>query len=333
MQYGGSMKTKFILGALGLVVVAFLVLMADMLVTGVDKDIVVREDSTRREAQSTSEDGDKFKIYLITMDQGSNYWKFLDAGCRQAAKELRCVRYRWISAVTLTVDGQRECIDRAVMEGAQAILISAASKTELDDNLRAAKEAGVRIIYVDSSASEPATATLMTNSEQAGKVAGKTMMKALADAGISSGTIGVAAIRPNVPNATLRDKGFRSVFEGSSFTVAPTFYMRENRQNIKDEVRVRPDYVGFFGSNEQTTQAIGEQVKESHSRQIVIGFDTSDYTLSMIKEGVIYATMQQNPQRMGHDGVVIAVRALKNEPLGVDSIIDTGVAVVTRDQI
>ena len=134
-----------------------------------EADFVIREDSTQREKTKPTEAGSQYKIYLITMDQGSTYWQNIDAGCRRAAEELGGVDYHWDAPTVRSTEEQKKCIDRAVAEGAQAILIAAVSQTELTENLRNATTAGVKIVYVDSAATEPALATLMTDNEQAGR--------------------------------------------------------------------------------------------------------------------------------------------------------------------
>ncbi len=326
-----EMKKIFVAASAVLMIVLAFLLCSSALED--DPDIVVREDSTKREINASADVDSRYKIYLITMDQGSNYWQNIDAGCRQAAEEIGDIDYHWLAPTARSVAEQKKCVDRAVAEGAQAILISAASETELNENLREATANGIKIVYVDSAATEKALATLMTDNEQAGRVAGATMRQALYDAGISSGTIGIVAMNQHAQNTILRIEGFRSIFKNTHFTVAPTIYMQTDRQDVKDNVKVRPEYIGFFGANEQMTRAVSEQVWESGTNQIIIGFDTSDYTLSMIQEGVIYATMQQKPEKMGHDGLVLAVRALKGESSDTGGVTDTGVAVITKEQL
>ena len=53
--------------------------------------------------------------------------------------------------------------------------------------LNEAVEAGVKIVYVDSPANVEAEATFSTDNEAAGKTAGEEMIKALTEAGITSG--------------------------------------------------------------------------------------------------------------------------------------------------
>jgi len=55
--------------------------------------------------------------------------------------------------------------------------------------------------------------------------------------------------------------------------------------------------------------------------------------MAMIQEGVIYATMQQTPEKMGHDGLSIAVNALKGEFKETNVRINMSVNVLTKDKI
>ena len=299
--------------------------------SGDSSDIVVREDSTKR-GNVQEDSGSKYTIYLITMDQGSNYWQQIDAGCKQAVKELGGIRYRWLAPENHSDIEQAECVDKAVADGADAILVAAISPTGINESLARASAAGVKLVYVDNAATQEALATLITDNEAAGKTAARTMLKALGEAGITSGTIGLGANNVAM-GGILRDRGFREVFAETGFTVAPTVSMNGNRQNIKNHAIEHPEYVAFFGAHEQITRAYTEQIHAIGGKQIIVGFDTSDFVLSMIKDGVIYATMQQKPKQMGYDGVGIALRALKGEYTDTNTVKDMGITVITRDKI
>ena len=159
------------------------------------------------------------------------------------------------------------------------------------------------------------------------------MKTALIEARITSGTIGLMVNKDNVTSTALRVKGFRKVFEGSDFTLADTFFMEDDPQRIKTFVKEHPDYIAFFGSNERTALALGEQIKDSASKQIVIAFDTSDEVLTLLYEGAIYATLQQKPQIMGYDGIRIALEAIKGNYTEKNAVIDTGVKIIYKDSI
>ena len=111
--------------------------------------------------------------------------------------------------------------------------------------------------------------------------------------------------------------------------------MQDDVANIKSAVAdgLRRDYVGFFGANEGTTAGVGEAVKEVGTETVIVGFDTSDAVLALVSEGVIYATMQQNPSVMGHDGMTIAVQSLEGAYTDTNTKTDTGVTVITKESM
>ncbi len=298
-----------------------------------EPNIVVIENNTRADKYKAVATGNAHKIYLITMDLADDFWKSIDLGCRKAVSELGGIDYKWIGPDVNEDLPQRRCIEQAVDEGAEAILLAASSPRGVNESLEKAAKAGVKIIYVDNAAEFDFVAFLATDNELAGMIAGETMKTALIESRISSGTIGVMVNKDNVTSTALRVKGFRKVFEGTEFTLADTFFMEDEPQRIKDFVKEHPEYIAFFGSNERTALALGEQIKDSNSNQIVIGFDTSDAVMTLLYEGAIYATLQQKPQIMGYDGIHIALEALKGNYPEKNVVIDTGVKIIYKDSI
>ena len=277
-------------------------------------------------------DNDEYNIYLITMDSTS-YWNLIDEGCRNAVKEFGGINYKWIAPEKRLAPLQIECIDKAVKDGADAILISSLSVTEINSTLKKAAEAGVKIIYVDSAASYEAIATVMTDNELAGKIAGETMLQGLQEAGIQSGLIGVTAFGASAQNTMLRDKGFRSVFKNTDFTVSPTIYIGDNPDVIKNTLDNNSEYVGFFATNQNSTFNLGTYLKNSDYKMVFVGFDSDDFTLSLIDQNIMYATIVQNPQKMGHDSIAVALKILNGTFTDKNALIDTGVNAITKENL
>lgn len=296
-------------------------------------DIVIIDHSPKNSSNANSVDESDYKIYLITMDLADDFWKSIDSGCRAAVEEIGGIDYHWIGPDVNEDGPQRVCIDQAVADGADAIILAASSPWGVNESLDAARKAGVKLIYVDNAAEFEHVAFLATDNEKAGMIAGETMQKALAEAGITSGTIGLMVNKANVTSTARRVKGFREKFKDTKFTLDDTFFMEDDPQRIKAFVSEHPEYVAFFGSNERTALALGEQIQDSGSKQIVVGFDTSDAVLTLLYNGTLYATLQQKPQLMGHDGIKIAVEALKGDYKENNIFVDTGVTVLYKDSI
>ena len=315
----------------------FLLMFATVFMAGCGDDaktpVVVKDDKNQSEQQKPAGDA-KYKIYLITMDSVDDFWKSIDAGCKQAVAEIGSIDYTWVGP-DQNLDGpQMECIDKAVADGTNAILLASSSPRGVIPSLEKAAAAGVKIVYVDNPSEFDSLAFLATDNEAAGKIAGETLKKHLEEVGITSGTIGMCANKDNVTSTNLRNQGFRSVFEGSAYTLTDIFYMEDNDQSLKDWTASHGDYVAFFGPNERTARNIGEQMRDmNNTKQIVMGFDTSDSVLTLINDGFIFATMQQKPEVMGHDGIKIAVDALEGKYTETNKRIDTGITVIYKDSI
>lgn len=301
---------------------------------GDSKDAVTINDAKKDGGEQKNAGEAKYKIYLITMDLVDDFWKSIDEGCRQAVEELGNVDYKWIGPDVNEDAPQMACIDQAVAEGADAIVLASSSPRGVIPSLEKAQAAGVKIVYVDNPSEFDALAFLATDNEKAGTIAGETLKKVLEEKGITSGVIGMSANKANVTSTNLRNQGFTKAFEGTNFTLADIFFMEDNDQSLKDYAAAHPEFVAFFGPNERTARNIGEQMKEmGNTQQIVMGFDTSDTVLTLVYEGYVCATIKQKPQVMGHDGIKIAVEALDGKFTETNKRIDTGVDVISKDSI
>ncbi len=276
----------------------------------------------------------KYRIYLITMDQMDQHWVTVDAGAQKAVKELGNIDYRWLAPDVKDDAKQIECINNAVAGGADAILLAANGPTAVTSALREATAAGVKIIYVDSAADYPAEQTLATDNEAAGKTAGEEMKKALAQRGISSGKIGIVNVNAATASVVAREKGFREAFKGTKFQILETQYSEGDAARSKDIAAnyITQGVVGIFGANEGCTVGTGNAIKEAGGKVIGVGFDKSNTILQLIKEGHLLATMAQNPDVMGYEGIKAAVAVLQGKSPG-PAYVDTGVSVLTKDKI
>ncbi|MCM1154792.1 MAG: substrate-binding domain-containing protein [Roseburia sp.] len=308
---------------------------------GVQEQTATSEASPETEAPAAQESaaaqtsGENYTVYLITMDLTDSYWQSIDEGCRKAVDELGNITYQWIGPDAHDDALQSACIDEAVTDGADAILIAANSADGVNASLQKAEETGCKIVYVDSAASYDCVTALATDNEAAGATAAETMKEALAAQGIESGTIGIMGVTADTVSCVARENGFRAAFEGTDFVLTDTVFMQDDAGNITNAVNegIAGGYVGFFGTNEGTTVAIGEARKEAGADVTVIGFDTSDAVLSLVAEDFIQATMQQNPQTMGYEGLKIAVGALDGSYTDINTKTDTGVTVITRESM
>ena len=293
--------------------------------------------STTTEQASTATDagttaGSDTLIALITMDSLDQHWVTLNEGAQKAAAELG-VTVQFMAPNTKDDAQQIECVNNAVSAGAQAIIVAANGPDAISSALREASDAGVKLIYVDSPANVSAEATFSTDNNAAGKTAGEEMKKALADAGVTSGSIGIINVNAATDSCVMREEGFRSAFEGTDFELLETQYGEGDAAKSQTiaENYITQGVVGIFGCNEGSTTGTGNAIKASGKTDIVgVGFDKSDAIMNLINDGYLLCTMAQNPDVMGKEGVKAAVRALEGEELG-GAVSDTGVSVLKKN--
>jgi ribose transport system substrate-binding protein len=282
-------------------------------------------------AQGTKENASAYNIYLITMDQMDQHWVNVDKGAQKAAEELGNVNYKWLAPDVKDDAKQIESINNAVAGGADAILLAANGPNAVTAALKEAADAGVTIVYVDSAANFPAVQTLATDNTAAGTTAANVMIAALKENGVTSGKIGIISVNSATASTVAREAGFRKAFEGTSFNILETQYCNGDAAVSKDMSAnfITQGVVGLFGANEGSTVGVGNAIAEAGTGVIGVGFDKSDMILSLIKNGYILATMAQNPDVMGYEGVKTAYRALNGEVISPEYV-DTGVSVLTK---
>ena len=278
--------------------------------------------------------GQKYKVFLVTMDQTDQHWNNVDAGAKKAADELGNIDYTW-SAPDMKDDAKQiEIINNCVAGGADLLLLAANGPTAVTAALREADSQGVKIIYVDSPADFNAIATFSTNNKAAGHTAGEEMIKALKAAGKTSGKIGIVNVNASTASAVLREEGFREALAGSPYELLATQYAEGDAARSKDVASnfITNGCVGVYGTNEGSTTGVGTANLEAKNSIICVGFDNSDSIRSLIKGGSLVCAMVQDPFAMGYKGMNGAGAALAGGYNG-PKVVDTGVIVMTKDKL
>lgn len=268
-----------------------------------------------------------YKIYLITTDKELQLWNYLNQGAGDMASAIG-VTYLWDAPQKRTTQMQIDVINKAVNDGANAILIAALDPKNISGAIEDAKARGVKIIYVDAPATEEAITTLATDNNAAGIQAAQLMLEELNNSGIRSGKIGIVSMTGN-ENANQREQSFRSTIEADGrFEVLETEYTAgvsdTAQQKAANMISRNADLVGIFATSESASEGVGKAIKEINSKVVGIGVDQSDTILKLLKDGSLKAVVVQNAYSMGYLGMAEAMAALKGKDTG-PSFIDTGI--------
>ena len=297
--------------------------------------------STADPGSSTPASGDPIKITLITMDQMDVHWVKLEKAASAKVEELKAagvnIEYNWLAPEKKDNAQQIQMIETATNDGSDVIIISVNDSTACNDALQAALDKGIKLIYVDASASLEPSATFATDNYAAGAEAGKAMLQYLADAGLTEGTIGLVSAQAGVQSCIDRVDGFVSAFEGSAFTMGEVQYSDGDAVKAQEltNALIQDGVIGVYGANDGATNGAANAVKEANSNGaniLCVGFDNSSSNRSHVRDGELLAFMAQNPNVMGEKAIEAAVNLMQGNALS-ETNVDTGVSVVTKDNV
>ena len=190
---------------------------------------------------------------------------------------------------------------------------------------------------MDATASLEASATFATDNYAAGAEAGKAMLGYLGDKGISEGTVGIVSAQAGVQSCIDRVDGFKSAFEGTSFTMGEVQYSDGDAVKAQEltNALVQDGIIAVYGANDGATNGAANAVKEANANGaniLCVGFDNSSSNRAHIRDGEMLAFMAQNPNVMGEKAIEAAVELMQGKTLA-ETQVDTGVSVVTKENV
>ena len=279
--------------------------------------------------------GTPLKLAFIT-NNSSEFWKIAAKGLEKANKELG-----------ITVDlkmpdpgkpeQQRKIIEDLISQGYHGFAISLISPA---DQARDIDKATAKLNVITHDSDGPQSKRLVyigTNNFEAGKVLGENLKKILPDGGKVAAFVGTLA----ADNAKQRLDGIKAALAGSKVEVVVAKEdnkdMTKARTNVEDVINASPDVVAFVGLWSYNTPSIVAAVKASGKgdKLKVAGFDEEDGTLQGISDGVVSFTVVQKPFEFGYRSAMLLHELCTKgaAALPKDPIIDTGVEVVTKDNV
>ncbi|PSC03532.1 ABC transporter substrate-binding protein [Alsobacter soli] len=279
-------------------------------------------------------------IPIIVKDTTSFYWQIVLAGARKAGQDLGVKVPELGAQSEADINGQIAILENAVSSKPAAIVISPTQRAALGKPIDEAAKS-VKIIGIDSAADSKAfTSFLTTDNVQGGRIAADGLADAIAKKyGKPEGEVALITHLPGVGSLDERAKGFKeqlaSKYPGLKLVADKVSDGTANGGlNITtDLLTAFPNLRGIFASNLIQAQGAIQAIAESKAQDKVklVGFDSDDKLVKGLKDGVMAATVVQDPYRMGYDGVKTALAASKGEK--VEAFVDTGANLITGENM
>ncbi|NNV03171.1 substrate-binding domain-containing protein [Brevibacillus sp. MCWH] len=268
-------------------------------------------------------------VALIVRMKHGDYWRTVKWGAEMAAREFGVNVNFYAPDYEEDVKGQLAQVRQAFADGTAAVVIAPDSQQVLDEATSRAKEQRIPVLIIDSELTGPGVVSWIgTDHVDSGKRAGEKLIELV-------GTHGRIAVLGG-GNTAQREKG---LLEAISHYPGVTIVAREGAsdQNQASELVARMidshsldgivalNAVAALGAAQAIeSKGLAEKVK-------VVAIDSPPDVLAYIQEGVIQATIMQNPFSMGYLGVKHAVEAMNG--LHVPSRIDTGTKIIDMDNM
>jgi fructose transport system substrate-binding protein len=289
---------------------------------------------------------------LITKTDTNPFFVKMKEGAEAKAAELGVTLKAYAGKIDGDHESQVAAIEACVADGAKGILITASDTKAIVDSVKAARDAGVLVIALDTPLDpiDAADATFATDNFQAGLLIGQWAKAAMGDAAANAkiAMLDLAISQPSVD--VLRDQGFLTGF-GIDTVDINKWGDETDPRIIGNEVTAGNEEGGLkameallakdpeinvvYTINEPSAAGAFEALKAVGREKdvLIVSVDGGCPGVADVKDGVIGATSQQYPLLMAALGVEAiakyAADGTKPAPTEGKNFFDTGVALIT----
>lgn len=281
--------------------------------------------------------GRKETVTIAVVPKGTtqSFWLAVKAGAEDAAKESGA-EVMWKGPAKETdVAGQKRIIENFINQRVDAIVMAACNEDALVPTVEQADAKGIPVVTIDSGVRSSVPKSFVATDNTLGA---REAARALARLVGGRGKVGLIPFVKGAATSNMREKGFRDeIAKHKDIQLVSVLYsnsdIMQGMRAAEDMLTANPDLAGIFAANEggAVGAARALDMRRLGGRVKLVAFDASPAQISALEKGTIQALVVQNPYRMGYDGVKAALRALAGED--VEPRIDTGVTVVTRDNL
>ena len=289
---------------------------------------------------------------LITKTDTNPFFVKMKEGAEAKAKELGIELKAYAGKIDGDHEGQVAAVEACIADGAKGIMITASDTKAIVDSVKAARDAGLLVIALDTPLDpvDAADATFATDNFQAGLLIGQwakaTMGDKAADAKIA--LLDLAISQPSVD--VLRDQGFLQGFgvdladpnkwgDESDPRIVGNEVTSGNEEGglkaMETLLAKDPDINVVYTINEPAAAGAYEALVAVGREKdvLLVSVDGGCPGVANVKDGVIGATSQQYPLDMASRGIeaiaAFAKDGTKPVPTEGKDFVDTGVALVT----
>jgi ribose transport system substrate-binding protein len=287
------------------------------------------------EKSGSGSSGNGKKIAFVQGVAGDEFYISMQCGIQAAAKK---------AGATVKTQGpekfdptlQKPIVDSVVSSKPDALLVAPTDVSAMQAPLKAAADAGIKVVLVDTTVNDPSFAVSEISSDNVG--GGKAAFTAIKKLSPKGGKVLVISTDPGVSTVDLRVKGFKDAAAAdSSFKYLGVQYSHNEPATaaklVSAALQKDPDIVGIFATNLFSAEGTATGVRQAEKQDSVkiVGFDAGPAQVKQLRQGTVQALIAQKPATIGTDGVEQAMAALKGG--STTKKIQTGFTIITKDNL
>lgn len=290
------------------------------------------------ETEAPSEDtvevteGEDVTIAVITHGDGGVFWSVAQKGAETAGADLGItVQYQ---GANNDAAAQAAMIDQAVTDGVDGIVVSLADPGALETSVKAAVEAGIPVITINSGSDVYKALGAITHVGQDETVAGNGAGEKFNEAGATN----LLCVKQEQSNVGLeaRCNGAEETFEGTvtQITTSGDADPTASQAEIKAALEADPSIDAVFATGPVGAVLAAAAVEELGVEVTIGGVDLSTDLLDAIESGSVAFTIDQQQYLQGYLPVVMLyLNVLNLNTTGGGLPVYTGPGFVTTDNV
>jgi ribose transport system substrate-binding protein len=292
--------------------------------------------SSSAPAVSSSAAGKAYNLELVVGTKSDDFYITMECGAQAEAKAL---------GVNLTVNGpadfsaseQAPILNAVAASKPDALIVAPTDTKALNPELSRISAAGVKLVFVDTTTTNPSIAVSHITSDNTG--GGKLAADSLAAQIGGKGTVAIINVNPGISTTDARIAGFDAEMKAKypNITVLAQQYDNDSASTaasqIESDITAHPNLSGVFATNVVSAQGVATGVQHAGAtgKVKVATFDAEPQQISALKSNTIQLAVAQSPYLEGQDGVEQAVDALSGK--AVTANIGTPLVAITQANV
>jgi ribose transport system substrate-binding protein len=258
--------------------------------------------------------GGKKEIVYVPGLTGNPFYSTVACGAKSVASKYN-VDFSVQGSPEFDVAKQTAVVNALVARKPDAIMISHTDPKAMIPPLKAAQEAGIKIMTIDGDLADTsiAVSNIQSNNLEGGRLAGERMAKLIGE----KGTVIAIDNDPGFPISEQRVQGFKdAIAKYPNIKYLGVKYSHNEVANAANIVSTtagsNPDLVGVYTAETNNTEGAITGVREAgkEGKIKIVGYDTSDPIVEALRDGKLHGDIVQYPYGEGQKGIETLAAAI-----------------------